>query len=419
MTHKHSKHVQIPYGSRTFEALLPYTATVLSIIEPEQRMSIKYFAGALRDQLQYNALKLDDTIIIVADKTRTCGYSTYLPVLIDVLKEYGLQEDRLRFIIAYGTHTRQSDAECRANYGETYSKYPFIHHDCTDSNTFTDYGVTSRGVPIRLRRDIVQAGCVITMGPICHHYFAGYGGGRKLIFPGCGEREAIYANHSLYLDKQNNRLSPGCRPGVLVGNPLAEDLFEIAEKKEADLAIHSIMNSRGEVCDIRLGSNRTSYLEASEIHARLCESSSAPFAVVIASCGGYPKDINFIQSHKAIHNASMFVRDGGTLLLFAECRDSIGSKTFLPWYEKGGFDEAFRHLCREYEGNGGTALAMMAKTRRIRIAMVTELEEDICARIDVEKWSSSEALRFIHDLEAPAGHIGYIANAGLLVHKVQ
>ncbi|MBM9606458.1 lactate racemase domain-containing protein [Desulfopila inferna] len=416
MTHKQLKHVQIPYGSRTFEALLPYTATVLDIIEPEQRMSIKYFAGALRDQLQYNTLELDDTIIIVADKTRTCGYSTYLPVLIGVLKEYGMRGDRLRFIIAYGTHPRQSDAECRASYGETYSKYPFIHHDCTASNTFADYGVTSRGVPIRLRRDIVQAGCVITMGPICHHYFAGYGGGRKLIFPGCGEREAIYANHSLYLDKPNNRLSPGCRPGVLADNPLADDLFEIAQKKEADLAIHAIMNSRGEVCDIRLGSDRTSYLEACEIHGRLCESSSAPFAVVVASCGGYPKDINFIQSHKAIHNAAMFVRDGGTLLLFAECRDGIGSKTFLPWYEKGGFDEAFRHLCRDYEGNGGTALAMMAKTRRIRIAVVTELEEEICIKIDVEKWSSSQALSFIHDLEEPAG---FIANAGLLVRKVQ
>ena len=111
------------------------------------------------------------------------------------------------------------------------------------------------------------------------------------------------------------------------------------------------------------------------------------FDIVLASCGGYPKDINFIQSHKALHNAAMFVRDGGLLLLYGECRDGIGSTTFLPWFEMGSFAAAFNELSRNYQGNGGTALAMMTKLQRIRIGMVTGLDEATCRLIGMERWS--------------------------------
>ena len=91
------------------------------------------------------------------------------------------------------------------------------------------------------------------MGAVSHHYFAGYGGGRKLIFPGCGERDAIYTNHGLYLDGAAGTIAEGCQPGILDGNPLAEDLFEIEEKLPADLAIHGILDSHGRLCDLLLG----------------------------------------------------------------------------------------------------------------------------------------------------------------------
>jgi nickel-dependent lactate racemase len=406
--------IQIPYGSNILEGVLPEEARTLTINEPELRLTPEYFKETLHNHLRKNTLNLTDTVVVVADKTRVCGYPTYLPLLVEVLEESGIEKECLRFIIAYGTHPRQSDGECLQCYGSTYNHYPFMHHNCRDINLFIDCGSTSRGTPIRHRRDILDASCVITMGPICHHYFAGYGGGRKLIFPGCGERESIYVNHSLYLDNQTRSLSTHCQPGVLPGNPIAEDLFEIEEKKPADLAIHGITNSHGQLSDIVVGAGKKSFVKACSIHGDLCESSSATFPVVIASCGGFPKDINFIQSHKAIHNATMFVEDGGTLIMYCELRDGIGSKTFLPWFERDNFEKAFDHLSSGYEGNGGTALAMMTKNIRIRIILVTELEENLCNVIGVQKWSHSQACTFVETTSSP---IGYIPNASLLVKK--
>jgi len=254
------------------------------------------------------------------------------------------------------------------------------------------------------------------MGAVSHHYFAGYGGGRKLIFPGLGERQAIYANHALYLDKRTGTIAAGCRPGNLENNPLADDLFEVENARPADLGIHGILDAHGALCDLVVGRGREPFLSACATHGASWEISSRRFGVVVASCGGFPRDINFIQCHKAVHNAAMFVKDGGLLLLYGECRDGVGSTTFLQWFRMGGFSQAFQCLAEKYEGNGGTALAMMAKTRRISIGLVTGLDGETCKQIGVKRWSSHKVFTHLEGLGA-AADLAYIANASLLITR--
>lgn len=406
----------IPYGSDRLSLRPPAGSVQLQVNEPQKVITPALFQQRLDDFLQQTPLDLACPILVVADKTRLCGYPEYLPLLISGLERHGMDSARLKIIIAYGTHPRQSDEECLQAFGEVYGRYTFIHHDCKEPDTFADLGRTSRGTPIRHRRDLLAASAVITMGPACHHYFAGYGGGRKLIFPGCGEREAVYANHGLYLDRSAGILAPGCQPGIINGNPLAEDLFEIEEKLPADLALHGILDSHGTLCNLLVGRGKEIYRKACAVHGEACEITSSRFDTVIGSCGGYPKDINFIQSHKAIHNAAMFVKDGGLLLLYAECRDGIGSQTFLPWFEVGGFAEAFRKLAGHYEGNGGTALAMMTKLQRIRIGLITSLDDSICGLIGVERWHHDRVSQYLAEQKAQ-NSVALIPNASMVVLK--
>ena len=111
---------------------------------------------------------------------------------------------------------------------------------------------------------------------------------------------------------------------------------------------------------------------------------------MLASAGGFPKDINFIQTHKAINNSATFVRDGGQLIILAQCRDGVGSTTLLPYFDMATPEAAFAALLTHYSGNGGTALSMMAKNERISIALVTELDESLCNRIGVRRISLKE-----------------------------
>ena len=405
--------VKLKYGKQKISFPLPARTEIFHIHEPDKEITSSLFASRLRDEFEHLNPDLSNISIVVGDKTRLCGYPEYLPVLLDTLKSVGADPGRITVFIAYGTHAPQTDKECLTAYGDVYQNLRFVHHDCMDDKCFVNSGKTTRGTPVLIRRDIVETGFLITFGAVSNHYFAGYGGGRKLIFPGLGHKESIYHNHGLFLDRRRQTLSPGCQSGILDKNPLAEDLAEFETFCPADLAIHGILNSQGQVCDLLPGAGTDHFRNACAEHGKHCEVSvTGDYNLVIASCGGYPKDINFIQSHKAIEHASKFVRNNGMLIILAECKDGAGSKTFLPWFEMGNWKNAFDKLAQNYEGNGGTALSMMSKSERIRILMVTTLSESICKTIGIEKISMDQAKILV---KHSTGSIAAIPNAGLLV----
>lgn len=401
------------YGTEKIPFTLPDQAEILRVNEPETRITPTEFASRILYALERLDPNFKNVAVVLADKTRLCSYPEFLPVLLDTLENYGALRDEITVFIAYGTHRRQTHEECLSAYGDTYKKLRFIHHDCLDNNCFVNLGKTSRATPVLIRRDILKADFLITFGAISHHYFAGYGGGRKMIFPGLGQKEAIYHNHGLFLDQDRHILSPFCQSGILDKNPLAEDLAEYETFLPADLAIHGILDSIGNVCDLLPGIGTDHFRKACAQHGKNCEIvSNREYDLVIASCGGYPKDINFIQSHKAIDNAAKFVCDGGRLIILAECFDGVGSKTFLPWFDMDDWGRAFHKLSENYEGNGGTALSMMSKLQRIKVLLVTKLSDAVCETMGVEKISIDRAKMHV---KQSSGSLAVIPNAGLLV----
>jgi nickel-dependent lactate racemase len=405
--------IELKYGRQKISLPLPDRTDIFHIHEPDKKITPSLFASRLRNELERLNPDLSGIAIVVGDKTRLCGYPEYLPVLLDTLKNFGADPGRMTIFIAYGTHAPQTDKECLEAYGNVYQNVRFVHHDCMDDKCFVNSGKTSRGTPVLIRRDIVDTNVLITFGAVSHHYFAGYGGGRKLIFPGLGHKASIYHNHGLFLDRERQILSPCCQSGVLDKNPLAEDLAEFETFCPADLVIHGILDSRGQVCDLLPGVGTDHFRNACAEHGKHCEvGANRDYDLVIASCGGYPKDINFIQSHKAIEHASKFVCNNGMLIILAECRDGVGSKTFLPWFEMGNRKNAFDKLAENYEGNGGTALSMMSKSERIRILMVTTLSDSVCKTIGIEKISMDQVKLLVKE---STGSLAAIPNAGILV----
>jgi nickel-dependent lactate racemase len=317
------------YGRATLKLQVPDSAEILDCREPQSSLSHAAFLQSLAGVLPMR-LPAGRIAIVVADKTRLCGYPLVLPWLLEGLLARGAHRQQIVFYIAYGNHAPQSEAESLAAYGAVFREYSFIHHDSTDVRLFAELGMTCRGTPVRVRKDLIAAGLIITVGAISHHYFAGFGGGRKLLFPGLGEQQAIWHNHRLFLDSSRRTLAPGCRPGQMEGNPLAEDLAEIDRLSPPSLALHGLLDSEGAVANVRFGRTYEDFLRACAEHDRSFRAGGRKrYDLVLASAGGFPKDINLIQAHKAIDNAAAFVRDGGTLVMLAECPDGIGSTTFL------------------------------------------------------------------------------------------
>ncbi len=105
--------IDVPYGGSTLPLVLPAGARHLPVVEPEKIINPALFHERLADFFRQNPLDLSRPILVVADKTRLCGYPEYLPILLEELQKEGLDHRRLQVLIAYGTHARQSDEECR------------------------------------------------------------------------------------------------------------------------------------------------------------------------------------------------------------------------------------------------------------------------------------------------------------------
>jgi nickel-dependent lactate racemase len=405
--------MELKYGKRPISFILPSTAVIPVYKEPEFFIKKENFTEDILYFLPKDPARYQKVAIVVSDKTRLCGYPEYLPWLTEVLMQQGAEKENICFYIAYGTHARQTDEESLNSYGPVYREFRFVHHDCNDESAFENCGTTRRGTPVTIRKDILNSTLLITFGAISHHYFAAYGGGRKLLFPGLAARKAVYHNHGLFLDRQTRSLASGCQPGNLEGNPLAEDLKEIDTYMPPKISIHGIINSSGKACKLMVGDSYKDFLNACNEHDSYYRyGSPEQYDLVIASSGGYPKDINFIQAHKSVHYAAAFVKDGGTLVILSECIDKIGSNYFMKYLEAGSFEAAFSMLENNYEGNGGTALSMMLKTKRIRIFMLTSLEETDCKTLGVIKITEEQIQNII---TSEKGSIAVIKNASLLI----
>jgi nickel-dependent lactate racemase len=118
-----------------------------------------------------------------------------------------------------------------------------------------------------------------------------------------------------------------------------------------------------------------------EAHAEGCLYYAGKFAyplrekgdLVVVSCGGFPKDINVIQSHKAMEYASQALKDGGVMVLLAQCRDGYGNATFFDWFRHRDLGEFESRLRSHYEINGQTAYSLLQKAQRFRIVLVSGL----------------------------------------------
>ena len=122
------------------------------------------------------------------------------------------------------------------------------------------------------------------------------------------------------------------------------------------------------------------------------------YPLVIASAGGFPKDINFIQSHKALDNAFTALAPGGTLILAAKCEDGFGSRQFFPWFRFGNAEEMERELRANYQIYGQTAHATFVKAKACHVVLVSSLRPENVERMGMIPASSlGDALKKAED----------------------
>jgi len=326
----------LPYGSGNLQYSVEHLQGRYHVFQPNDEL--KKVADENRavkqalthpvgiENLQGRVDERTSVAITVNDKTRPVPNSVLLPPLLSMLRAYGVKKENISLYIASGTHFPMTEDEYPLVLSEDIIRqYRITSHNCDDNDNLYALGYTSRNTPVFVNREFFNTDLKIIVGDIELHHFAGYSGGAKSAAIGLAGRATINANHKLLIDDKSTI-------GCYQQNPLRQDIEEIGSLMKIDLALNAVLNKDKEILGVFFG-KPGAVMEAgiclvdkvSRIHLNHL------YDVVIASAGGYPKDINLYQAQKAMTHASFFCKPGGAIILIAECVEGIGSNGYLEF----------------------------------------------------------------------------------------
>jgi len=349
--------------------------------------------------------------IIVPDATRKASLAEVLPVVIDRLHRAGIDDASITVLIANGTHPAVGPEAIASLVGPLPGAIRVIEHDSRDSG-LVSVGDLRAGLPLRLHPRAVECGFLITIGTVRHHYFAGFGGGPKMVFPGVGGYAEIQANHGLVLDLSGDHAErhPGCEPGVLDGNPVAEEIGHAAELHPPDIALCLVEGREGGVAWAGAGPWKTAFKAGVErVRTWFEVPVQERLDLMVAGSGGSPTDATLIQAHKGLDAACRFLKPGGELLWAASLEGGLGSEEMAPFVDDPRPESILARLSTRWVQYGHTTLRIVEKTSRHRVRLFSRIAPEIATRLGFEPLGDPETLLSQWRERFPGARVGVMA----------
>lgn len=322
-------------------------------------------------------VKPGDTVTFICnDPTRVANSFDFMPVLVDEMNKLGVPDENMQIVFSLGTHRLMTQEEMAEGVGEEVaSRLRMFNSDCNVPSDFEYFGTTSRFTPVLINKHICHSDHVFLTGTIVHHYFSGYGGGRKAVLPGCAAMETVRHNHSFMMD-------PHAGLGKTTGNPVYEDQMEgvaLWAKGRSVILFNAVLDAEHRFLRMFAGD----YVQA---HQEACRFVDEVYGVpiprradiTIVSCGGYPKDINVYQMQKTMDNSVLACRQGGVVILLAECEEGSGSKVLEETCRRLKTADAIEaELGKRFVIGANKAYAVTRLTKKAHFILVTGLDKQL------------------------------------------
>jgi nickel-dependent lactate racemase len=162
---------------------------------PQERVAaaLQHPVGSvpLRDQVMPGM----NVVVVADDITRTTRTDVILPAVLSELVAAGIVAEAITIFVAIGTHRTMTTAELSARFGRaTVERFRVVQPNAGNPDEFDEIA-GRHGFTARVHRCVLAADYVIGIGQVAPHLIAGYGGGCKIINPGCSDRETIGNMH--------------------------------------------------------------------------------------------------------------------------------------------------------------------------------------------------------------------------------
>ncbi len=363
--------LDLAFGRSLVHVEVP-SSNLMAVLDPVECVDECDEATILRDALArpIGTPRLRDlarpgqrVVIVTSDGTRPCPSDRLLPSVLDELNAAGVPDADITVVMALGLHRAMTPAEIEEQVGAAaLRRVTVVNHDPRD---VVALGTTTAGTPIEIFRRVVQADLRVCLGNLEFHYFAGYSGGAKAIFPGCASENAVCRNHSLMV-------RPEAAAGRIDDNPVRADLEQAASRVGIDFILNVIVDGSHRIVGAVAGEPTLAHRAGCDLVSRRGKMSIPRLAdIVLVSAGGHPTDINLYQAQKALDNAVCAVRPGGVILLVAECPEGLGNRTFAEWMTSARTPaEILERLRREFVLGGHKAAAIARAAMQAHLLFV-------------------------------------------------
>jgi nickel-dependent lactate racemase len=318
--------VRLPYGKT--EAVVDFREGLnLRVVESRQPNALPDQIGTVRDALRHpiaaaplrEQVKSPDTVgIVVNDITRPTPYKIILPALLAELSH--VPDEQIVILVATGTHRSNTPAELRTMLGDAaVHRFRVVQNDVGDPNAHAPAGVTGQGHEAWLHKEYLACDFRILTGFIEPHFFAGLSGGGKVCMPGLASLATILRNH-----RPENIDHPGATWGITDGNPLWEEIQEVASMVEPTFLLNVALDTDSRITGVFAGDLVQAHEQGRAfVRQHTTVSVGAPFDIVITSNSGHPLDLNLYQAVKGMSVAARIVKDDGAIIVAADCWDGI------------------------------------------------------------------------------------------------
>ena len=317
----------------------------------------------------------DKVAIAVSDITRSWQrMDLVLPTLLDTISETGVPDRNISILVVVGGHRQNTKEEMALLCGrEVFHRVNVVNHNARELENMVYLGKTSRGTEVAINRVVAEADRIILTGGIIYHYMVGYGGGRKSVIPGFSSIKTIQQNHLWAMGRElGSGSNPNARSGKTRGNECHEDMMEIAGLVQPDFIVNVVPNAEEDYAGIFAGNWVSAWQEGMK---RVDEIYSVPIPgradIVIASAGGFPKDINLYQTGKTMDNACYAVKQDGAVIIVSECLDIREPPEFPQWFQYGSRLDMERALRADFTIPGWVAWKEVECSDKASFIMVT------------------------------------------------
>ena len=408
--------VRLKYGSDYRQLHLPDDAFV-TVFEPRKLDVLPDLAKALEAALDapLAASPLEQrpqpasVAIAVPDETRPAPLKELLPVLLSRIFTCwpDLAPQDVAIVVGGGLHPAPEEDQLARILPEGIRGCRVVAHDAIAS-PMARLGRTSRGTPVEINAAFAVAELKIVLGMIDPHQFQGMTGGAKGVAIGCASKAMIEHNHSFMSD-------PAARVGNIKDNPTRLDINEAGRIIGIDLAVNVCLNPAKQAVGLFVGEPVTVLEAGAAVSEQVYGLPlDAPYDVVVASCGGNPKDICLYQAQKGLNLASQCAGEGGRILLLAACPQGIGDHLYHDYVRKFSCPREQMHDFVEHGFRMGAHKAFLFSRTLTRFSVVvdSELDTETLAGCHLKKGDAQQTLDgWLRELQGQPLRIAVVPNA--------